>query len=45
MSDKKPLTEGHVRKVEKGLNKPSNSNNVRPIKPPPAPKPKPSQNG
>ena len=33
---KKPLTEG----VKKGLNKPDDGSNVRPLSPPPAPKPK-----
>lgn len=39
MSEKKPLTEGHVRGIEKGANKPAPSNNVKPTQPPPAPKP------
>ena len=43
MSDKKPLTEGHVRNLEKGLNKPENQANLKPIKPPPSQKPKPKE--
>lgn len=39
MSEKKPLTEGTVRGVQKGLNKPSGNANLKPIKPPPAPTP------
>jgi hypothetical protein len=41
MSQKKPLNEGSVRSIQKGINKPIQSTNTRPIKPPPAPKPTP----
>jgi len=46
MSERKPLTEGRVRKIEKGFSKPTNSNTAKPVKAPPAPnpKPKPRQN-
>lgn len=42
---KKPLTEGNSRNVQKGNVKPSSSQtNVRPTAPPPAPKPPPNTN-
>lgn len=40
MSDKKPINEGYVRGMQKGNNKPTESSNVKPNRPPPAPKPK-----
>jgi hypothetical protein len=40
MSDKKPLNEGSTRDITKGSNKPIGSSNVKPTAPPPAPKPK-----
>lgn len=39
MNEKKPLTEGYVRDMQKGFNKTLQSGNQKPIKPPPAPKP------
>ncbi|MBU2887182.1 hypothetical protein KO507_15555 [Gilvimarinus agarilyticus] len=42
MSKKQPLTEGHVRGIEKGANKPAQASNVKPTQPPPAPKPQPN---
>lgn len=38
MTKKKPLTEGTVRHIRKGTDKPSKKPNVRPVKPPPKPK-------
>ena len=37
--EKKPLTEGNTRGVQKGETKPGGGSNVRPTAPPPAPKP------
>lgn len=39
MSEKKPLTEGHVRDMQKGFNKPTQSTNIKPTQPPPPPQP------
>lgn len=36
---KKPLTEGHVRCMQKGFNKSNQSANVKPTQPPPRPSP------
>lgn len=44
MSKKRPLTEGQTRVLQKGLNKPTPQSNMRPVKPPPAPTPKPKKN-
>lgn len=38
MSERKPLTEGRVRKIEKGFSKTTNLNITKPVKAPPAPK-------
>ncbi len=42
MSEKKPITEGHVRGIQKGVDKPTQPTNMRPIVPPPVPKPPPT---
>jgi hypothetical protein len=40
MTGKKPLTEGHVKDLQKGNYKPDPSKNIKPIQPPPPPTPK-----
>ncbi len=39
MTDKRIITEGQTRTLQKGLNKPSQPTNLKPSKPPPAPMP------
>ncbi len=39
MTEKKPLTEGQTRGVEKGHDKPNQGTTLKPKEPPPAPKP------
>jgi len=41
MSKKKPLTEGHVRGVQKGANKPKLPSSLKPTQPPPPANPPP----
>lgn len=39
MSEKKPLTEGYIKDLQKGNYKPDSHRNIRPIQPPPPPTP------
>lgn len=39
MSEKKPLNEGLMKTLQKGLNKPTPQSTMRPVAPPPPPQP------